>query len=160
MKKNILIFFCVLFSSLGINAQTPICTVNNTGWKKISTIPVDFKNITPKYRNTYNTNSNLHIWFDNNFQYTSAFTKQNEVVDLSKYNAIELYYGNGEACDISLNYNLYSDKKGQPILIVNIFVPEERCKAQVDLQECFLILKADCPVKPKICIVQHQIENY
>jgi hypothetical protein len=58
-----------------------------------------------------------------------------------------------------MDYELYKDKKGQPILVVNVFVPEVRCKAMIDLSKCFLVLKKDCPIKPKVYILQHQIDN-
>lgn len=163
MKTIKIIFFFILFNVLGINAQIPICKVDTTGWKRIPTIPINFKNITPKCRNSYSTNSNLLIWFDTSFKQKdkngSECTKLNETIDLEKYNAIELYYGNFAACDISMNYSLYKDKNEQLILIVNVFVPQERCKAMIDLSKCFLVLKKDCPTKPKVCILQHQIDN-
>jgi hypothetical protein len=163
MKTNKLIFLFVLFCTSRINAQIPVCTVNTTGWKKIPTIPIDFKSAPPKCRDYYNTNSNVLIWFDTCFKQEDEKIKSdtilNEAIDLEKYNAIELYYGNFQACDIIMDYELYKDKKGQPILVVNVFIPEVRCKAMIDLSKCFLVLKKDCPLKPKVCILQHQIDN-
>ena len=163
MKIKILFFIFITFSTLGVNAQTPVCKVDTSGWKRMPTIAIDFKSINPKCRDAYNTNSNLFIWFDTCFNQedrnVSSYTKLNDAIDLEKYNAIELYYGNFVACDISMNYSLYKDKNEQLILIVNVFVPEYRCKASVDLSKCFLVLKKDCPVKPKVCILQHQIDN-
>ncbi|MDP4239827.1 MAG: hypothetical protein Q8904_10210 [Bacteroidota bacterium] len=163
MKTKKMIFFLVLFSTLGVNAQTPVCKVDTTGWKRIPVIPIDFKSINPKCRDPYNTNSNLFIWFDNCFKQegknVSSYIILNEAIDLEKYNAIELYYGNFVACDISMDYALYKDRKGQPILVVNVFVPEIRCKSMIDLSKCFLVSKKNCPIKPKVCILQHQIDS-
>jgi hypothetical protein len=160
---KILLLFFTFLNSLVISAQAPVCKVDTTGWKKISTIPVDFIKAPSKCRDFYSTNSNVLIWFDTCFEKedknVSESSKLDETSDLEKYNLIELYYGNFAACDISMNYSLYKDSKGQPILIVNVFVPEVRCKAMVDLSKCFLVSKKDCPVKPKICIIQHQIDN-
>jgi hypothetical protein len=92
------------------------------------------------------------IWFDT---CTKNISGNN---DLQNYNSIDIYYGNGAACDITMKYDLYVDGNGQPILIINVFVPEVRCKAMSGLEECFLVKKEDCPIKPKVCIIQHQID--
>ncbi|MDD4969017.1 MAG: hypothetical protein PHT07_06270 [Paludibacter sp.] len=158
-----LAFFIAFFNAFGIDSQTPVCKIDTTGWKRIPIIPIDFKILPPKCRDYYDTNSNLFIWFDTCFiqedKRTNSDTILNEETNLEKYNEIELYYGNFAACDIKMTYSLYKDRNGQSILVVNVFVPKVRCKAQVDLSKCFLVSKKDCPVKPKVCILQHQIDN-
>ena len=157
------IFLLTFFLAFGANAQTPICKIDTTGWKRVSVIPIKFRDISHKCEYEYSTNSYLSIGFETCPSWSDNAICKNikdvEIIDLDKYNSIDLYYANFGACGMSMDYSLYKDGKNQPILIVNIYVPEIRCKAQVDMGEFFLVSKKDCPIKPKVCILQHQINN-
>lgn len=159
MKK--IIFFFVLFTTLGINAQTPICTVDTTGWKRISYTSIDFNVINSDCKDFYDTNSSLKVWFDTcvklNDELDLDILNQNKIIDITKYNVIELYYG-PNACDINMKYSLFKDRSGQTILLVNLFVPNIRCKGIINtIKTNLFVRKTDCLFKPKLVIIQHQI---
>jgi len=166
MKAKKLIFFFVFFCTLGINAQTPVCTVNTMGWKKIPTIPVDIKCIytciqtQEGCRKIYNSSSNFFISFNIciiNNKLNCKHKHFYEKYDLTKYNLIIMAYGKGDACDISMDYTLYNDGTERPALLVNVLIPEVRCKAIRSLGQSFLVLKKNCPIRPKVCLLQHLI---
>jgi len=166
MKAKKMIFFLVFFCTLGINAQTPVCTVNTTGWKNIHTITIDLNCIKPciqtqpECRKSYNTSSDFVVSIYKCLQNHKTNCKHKHFFDnydLTKYNLIIVAYGEGNACDISMDYTLYNDGTERPTLIVNVLMPEVRCKAVRSLVQCFLVLKKDCPIKPKVCLLQHLI---
>lgn len=164
MKATILIFFSIFMSAIGNYAQTPVCTVNTTGWKNIPTIPIDFDCIKPciqtqaECRKSYNTSSDFVVSVYKCLQNHKMNCKHKhffENYDLTKYNLIIVAYGKGNACDMSMNYTLYNDGTERSVLLVNVLMPEVRCKAIRSLVQCFLVLKKDCPIRPKLCLLQH-----
>lgn len=167
MKILILIFICIQLNVIGNYAQTPVCTVNTMGWKKVSTIPVDFDCIKTfiqtqtECKRSYNTSSDFVVLFYKCLQHIKTNSQQKHIFDnydLTKYNLIVVVYGKGDACDMSMNYNLYNDGTQRPALLVNVLIPEVRCKAIKSILQCFLVLKKDCPIRPKVCLLQHLIE--
>lgn len=162
MRNTLLLF--VLLIALGVSAQTPICKVDTTGWERITSIQLDNnENLHMECRSTYNTinsDSKLRIWFNTCIkdQKTYYDPKQQSMLDLANFNLVEVSYG-FDTCDTKLNYNLYKDKNGEAILIINLFVPEDRCNSVTDIGFSFLVLKKDCSKRPRVCILQHQIEN-
>jgi len=166
MKTIKLIFFLLLLTTLGINAQTPVCQVNATNWKRITTINIDYECIKPciqmqvECRRIYNTNSEFVISIYKCLQNNKMNCKHKDYFknyDLTKYELFIVAYGKGSACDMSMNYILYNDGNERPVLLVNVLIPEVRCKAIKSLVECFLVLKKDCPIRPKVCLLQHLI---
>jgi len=166
MKLKILILLCILLIPIDNFAQTPVCQVNTFNWKRILTIPVDFNCIQPciqtqtECKKTYNTNSDFVISIYECLQNNKTNCKHNQYFkdyDFTKYDLIIIAYGKGSACDMSMNYILYNDGNERPVLLVNVLIPEVRCKAIKSLVECFLVLKKDCPIRPKVCLLQHLI---
>ncbi|MFM2292005.1 MAG: hypothetical protein RIS29_1818 [Bacteroidota bacterium] len=171
MKIKTQIFLYVLLCAIGVSAQrhesyTPICTVNTNGWKKIPTIPVDMRCIVAYVQNTeknrikYFVNSDFRIDIFTRLQNHKSKCKHKhsfDYLDLEKYNLFFIEYGHGDACDMTMNYSLYDDSNERPALIVDVLIPESRCKATFFLIKCFLVLKSDCPVKPKVCLMNHLV---
>jgi hypothetical protein len=171
MKIKTIILLCALICTIGASAQkhkdyTPVCTANTMGWKKIPTIPVDMKCIVAyiqdmeKTRIKYLVNSNFRIDIFTNLQNNKSKCKHKHLfdnLDLAKYNLFFIEYGHGDACDMTMNYSLYNDGTKRPALIVDVLMPATRCKATFFLTKCFLVLKSECSVKPKICLLNHLI---
>ena len=171
MKIKTQILLYVLLCAIGAAAQkhknyTPICTVNTNGWKKIPTIPVDMRCIVayiqrqPGCVKTYNLDANFNIWLYTSLKKNKTTCKHKHTFDnydLSMYNLISILYGNGDACDMTLDYSLYNDGSSRPALIVNVLIPESRCKMNSTISRTFLVLKKDCPIKPKVCLINHLI---
>lgn len=155
MKIKTQILLYVLLCAIGAAAQkhknyTPICTVNTNGWKKIPTIPVDMRCIVAYVQNTeknrikYFVNSDFGIDIFTCLQNHKSKCKHKhpfDCLDLEKYNLFSIEYGKGDACDMTLNYSLYDDGNERPALIVDVLIPESRCKATFFLLNVFLSSK-------------------
>ncbi len=136
----------------------PNCDVDTTGWERIPTIQLDGNERIHMGCRSLDINSSSKgqtVWFwfntcvENQKQYYDK--KQNNVLDLSRYNFIDIFTWFYDR-DTKFNYRLFRDKMGQLFLHVDLYTCTFGAKINFPHTIQFLVSKNDCPMRPTLCI--------
>lgn len=163
-------FIVLIALSMNIFSQENIKgKIDETHWEKlqIKHLKIDFFNKIYDECSDFNIMDMKSYKINNNkFEFHFLSCNKNDSTCkckkntlLNKYNLITFKYFDG--CDVSMNYGLYKNEKGQPILLIDILTPEIRWRpCSPIIGDQFLVEKDYCPVEPIIYVRIHNLDSY